>query len=170
MKKVIIIGSGGAGKSTLARQLGGVLHIKVYHLDALYWKPGWKTTEKGEWVETLGKIIAEETWIMDGNFGSTLELRAQAADSIIFLDYSTTRCLFGIIKRRIKYHGKSRPDMTDGCEEKLDWEFIKWVAQYKLKKAPEIIGKLDQYKSLGKEIYHLKNPRETEQFIASLNK
>lgn len=169
MKKVIIIGCGGAGKSTLARQLGEVLNIKVHHLDALYWKPGWTTTDKGEWKVTLAKIIAEETWIMDGNFGSTMEMRAQAADSIIFLDYSTPRCLYGIIKRRIKYHGKSRPDMTEGCEEKLDWEFVKWVAQYKRKKAPMIIRKLDEFRNQGKEIYHLKSPHETEQLVANLS-
>ncbi|MCM3662969.1 DNA topology modulation protein [Mesobacillus subterraneus] len=170
MKKVIIIGSGGAGKSTLARKLGEVIGIKVHHLDALYWKPGWKMTGKDEWEEIVLKIIKEETWIIDGNFGGTMDIRAQAADTVIFLDYSTTRCLYGIIKRRIMYHGRTRPDMNEGCPEKLDWQFIKWVAEYKRKKAPAIIEKLEQYRLEGKEIYHFTTPLETEEFIAKLSK
>jgi adenylate kinase family enzyme len=170
VKKVIIIGSGGAGKSTLARKLGEVIGIKVHHLDALYWKPGWKMTGKDEWEEIVLKIIKEETWIIDGNFGGTMDIRAQAADTVIFLDYSTTRCLYGIIKRRITYHGRTRPDMNEGCPEKLDWQFIKWVAEYKRKKAPAIIEKLEQYRLEGKEIYHFTTPLETEEFIAELSK
>jgi adenylate kinase family enzyme len=170
VKKVIIIGSGGAGKSTLARKLGEVIGIKVHHLDALYWKPGWKMTGKDEWEEIVLKIIKEETWIIDGNFGGTMDIRAQAADTVIFLDYSTTRCLYGIIKRRIMYHGRTRPDMNEGCPEKLDWQFIKWVAEYKRKKAPAIIEKLEQYRLEGKEIYHFTTPLETEEFIAELSK
>ncbi|MEH7444459.1 DNA topology modulation protein [Bacillus sp. JJ1122] len=170
MKKVIIIGSGGAGKSTLARKLGDVLGINVYHLDALYWKPGWEKTDNDEWKNTIAEIMDEDEWIMDGNFGGTMAMRASAADSIIFLDYSTVRCLYGIFKRRIMYHGKSRPDMNEGCPEKLDWEFINWVAQYKHKKAPAIIESLKQYKEQGKIIFHFTAPAETEAFISALAK
>jgi adenylate kinase family enzyme len=169
MRKVIIIGCGGAGKSTLARKLGEATGIKVYHLDSLYWKPGWKMTDKDEWAAILTEIIKEDTWIIDGNFGSTIELRASAADSIVFLDYPTLRCLYGIFKRRIQFHGKSRPDLTEGCPEKLDWEFVKWVAAYKRKKTPPIIKMLKQYQSQGKEIYHLKSPRETKEFLAKIS-
>lgn len=170
MKKVIIIGSGGAGKSTLARKLGELLGIKVYHLDALYWKPGWEKTEHDVWKDTIAEILEKDEWIMDGNFGGTMEMRARGADSIIFLDYSTARCLYGIFKRRIMYHGKSRPDMTEGCPEKLDLEFINWVAQYKRKKAPAIIELLKQYQEQGKTIYHFTAPGETDAFIAELAK
>lgn len=169
MEKVIIIGCGGAGKSTLALRLGIVLGRKVYHLDALYWKPGWVTTEKAEWKERISQILEEESWIMDGNYGGTMDMRADAADSIIFLDYSTPRCLYGIFKRRIMYHGKTRPDMNEGCPERLDWEFIKWVAQYKRHKAPAIIKKLDDLKLQGKTVYHFTSPRETEEFLAKLS-
>jgi adenylate kinase family enzyme len=127
-------------------------------------------TDKDEWAAILTEIIKEDTWIMDGNFGSTMELRARAADSIVFLDYPTLRCLYGIFKRRIQFHGKSRPDMTEGCPEKLDWEFIKWVASYKRKKTPAILKMLKQYQSQGKEIYHLKSPRETKEFLANISK
>ncbi|RSD29335.1 DNA topology modulation protein [Mesobacillus subterraneus] len=169
MEKVIIIGSGGAGKSTLAVKLGEVLGIKVYHLDALYWKPGWEMTPKDEWKLIVSGILKKDSWIMDGNFGSTLEMRAEAADTIIFLDYSTLRCLYGIFKRRIMYHGKTRPDMNEGCPEKLDWEFIKWVATYKRKKAPDIQARMERLREQGKEIYHFTSPGETARFIEKLS-
>ncbi|WP_226644728.1 DNA topology modulation protein [Mesobacillus subterraneus] len=165
MEKVIIIGCGGAGKSTLARKLGEILNIKVYHLDAMYWKPGWEMTAKDEWKKLIQQVIEEDSWLMDGNYGSTIDMRSQAADSIIFLDYSTTRCLYGIFKRRIMYHGRTRPDMNEGCPERLDWDFIKWVAKYKREKAPGIIARLEELKIQGKDIYHFTNPRETEKFI-----
>lgn len=168
MKKVMIIGSGGAGKSTLARKLGDLLSIKVYHLDVLYWKPGWVETDQDEWEQTIADILDEPEWIMDGNYGGTMEMRARAVDTIIFLDYSTPRCLYGIFKRRIMYQGKSRPDMNEACPEKLDWEFIKWVAQYKRKKAPAIIESLNLFKEQGKTIHHFKTPVEAEAFIAGL--
>lgn len=168
MEKIIIIGCGGAGKSTLARKLGEVLNIKVYHLDALYWKPGWVMTEIDEWKTLIKHMIEKETWILDGNYSSTMDMRAQAADSIIFLDYSASRCLYGVVKRRIMYHSRTRPDMNEGCPERLDWEFIKWVAQYKRKKAPGILSKLEEFKFQGKKIYHLKNSRETEAFLEGL--
>ena len=168
MEKIIIIGCGGAGKSTLARKLGEVLNIKVYHLDAIYWKPGWVMTEKDEWKSLIKHMIEKESWILDGNYGSTMDLRASAADTIIFLDYSATRCLYGVFKRRIMYQGRTRPDMNEGCPERLDWDFIKWVAQYKRKKAPSILAKLEEFKFQCKEIYHLINPRETEAFLEGL--
>ncbi|WP_079508030.1 DNA topology modulation protein [Mesobacillus jeotgali] len=166
MEKVIIIGNGGAGKSTLARKLGKAINKKVYHLDALYWKPGWEMTAKDEWKAVLTEIMSEDSWIMDGNYGSTIEMRAEAADTIIFLDYSTARCLFGIVKRRIMYHGKSRPDMNEGCQEKLDWEFLKWVSEYRRKKAPVIIDLLEKFKFTGKETHHFTHPRDADKFIA----
>lgn len=165
MEKVIIIGCGGAGKSTLARKLGKILNLKVYHLDAMYWKPGWEMTAKDEWKRLIKQVIEQDTWIMDGNYGSTMDMRAQAADTIIFLDYSTPRCLYGVFKRRIMYHGRTRPDMNEGCPERLDWDFIKWVAQYRSKKAPGIIVKLEEFRLQGKGIFHFTNPRETEKFI-----
>jgi adenylate kinase family enzyme len=171
MEKIMIIGNGGAGKSTLARKLGVVLAKEVYHLDALFWKPGWEMTASDEWKAILTEIMAKDSWIMDGNYGSTIELRARAADTIIFLDYSTSRCLYGIFKRRVMYHKKSRPDMNKGCEEKLDWTFIKWVAGYKRKKTPGILAFLDEMKTSGKEIHHFTKPRDTEHFIhETLNK
>ncbi|WP_316571132.1 DNA topology modulation protein [Neobacillus sp. YIM B06451] len=167
MKKIAIIGSGGAGKSTLARNLGKTLGLKVYHLDALFWKPGWVPMDRTAFIRLQNEIMDEETWIIDGNFGSTMDARLEKADTVIFLHYSTIRCLIGIVKRRIQYQGKTRPDMREGCQEKLDWQFITWVAGYNRKKAPSILGKL--HKMRDKQIYIFTRPSEAETFLRGLS-
>lgn len=112
MKRVIIIGSGGAGKSTLARRLGEKTGIEVIHLDMLYWKPGWVKTGKEEWCEIVRQATEKESWIMDGNFGGTFEMRAEAADTIIFLEISRLVCLYRVLKRLFFYRNTQRPDMA----------------------------------------------------------
>lgn len=167
MKKIMIIGCGGAGKSTLAKRLGEKLNLHVYHLDSMFWKPEWVPTEREEWKRLQFEILEKDEWIIDGNYGSTLDIRIEKADTIIFLDYSTVTCLYGVIKRRIIHHRKTRPDMGEGCPEKLDWEFLKWVAEYKRKKSPIIVNKLNQLEQQ-KSIIHLRTRRETEDFVKTL--
>ena len=86
MKKIIVIGSGGAGKSTFSGQLGEKLGIPVVHLDKLFWHPNWTRTPEDEWFEIIRREIARDEWIMDGNFGGTRQIRMQACDTVIFLD------------------------------------------------------------------------------------
>lgn len=127
MKKIAIVGCGGAGKSTLARQLSDILHLPVLHLDKVFWQPGWKTLPKEEEQKILEEVAMRDEWIIDGNYKGTMPTRFEAADTIIFLDFSTLLCLHRVIKRYFKYRGTTRPDMTAGCPEKLDWEFISWI-------------------------------------------
>ncbi len=88
MKRVSIIGSGGAGKSTLARRLGKATGIEVVQLDKLHWKAGWIEPSKDEWLKIVSNIIAKDSWIVDGNFGGTMETRIKRCDTIVFLDCS----------------------------------------------------------------------------------
>ncbi len=83
MRRVLVIGSGGAGKSTFARRLGDILQIDVIHLDTFYWRPGWVETPKPEWREIVLGLVQRESWIMDGNFSGTLEQRLEACDTVI---------------------------------------------------------------------------------------
>jgi adenylate kinase family enzyme len=84
MKRIAIIGSCGAGKSTLARQMGTILGLEVIHLDSFFWKPGWVETPRVEWRSTVENLVKRETWIIDGNYGSTFDIRLEAADTIVF--------------------------------------------------------------------------------------
>ena len=86
MKKVVLNGPGGPGKSTLARQLGNKLKLNVYHLDTLFWKPNWVGVSKNEQREIQIELMKKEEWIIDGNYGGTMDIRLNAADTIIFLD------------------------------------------------------------------------------------
>lgn len=111
MKKIILIGSGGAGKSTLASKLGKKLNIEVFHLDQLFWKPNWEMTDREYQIEIQNDLIMKPTWIIDGNYGGTLDLRIKSADTIIFLDRNRFICIYQVLKRVKKYNGSSRPDM-----------------------------------------------------------
>jgi adenylate kinase family enzyme len=131
MKKVILIGSGGSGKSTLARKIGEILSIEVYHLDAIFWKPGWIGTPKEEQKAVQEELTSRKSWIIDGNYGSTMDIRLQAADTIIFFDLSKWVCLYRVLKRRFQYRNKKREDMGEGCEERIDFRFLKSSIDYK---------------------------------------
>lgn len=167
MNKVVVIGSGGAGKSTFSRQLGERTGLPVHHLDALNWRPGWEPTPKDEWDALMRQLVGKETWIIDGNYGRTMDIRLAAADTIIFLDMPRHLCVYRIIKRRIMFHNKTRPDLTPGCPEHLDLKFVKWVWSYRSVSRPALLQKLSELNSQ-KTIYILRSPREVQQFLDQL--
>ncbi|MEO4052564.1 adenylate kinase [Solibacillus sp. CAU 1738] len=138
-KRILIIGSSGAGKSTLARILHQQLGLPLVHLDQLYWQPGWVATEKPVFREKMLVELEKPEWIMDGNFDSTLGLRAQYADLIILLNYPKYISFTRAMKRYLIHIGHTREDMTPGCQEQMDWEFAKWIWTYNTKALPPIL-------------------------------
>ncbi|MGM0837358.1 MAG: DNA topology modulation protein [Bacillota bacterium] len=164
MKKVVLIGSGGSGKSTLARQLGEKLSINVYHLDALFWKPKWVGVPKSEQIKVQNDLVRKEEWIIDGNYGGTMETRLNAADTIIFLDLHRAICVYRAFKRLLKFRNKTRQDMGEGCEERFDLDFFKWIWNYPKTKKPQILDLLNQL-SKDKQVIVLKSSKEVQQFI-----
>lgn len=168
-QKIILIGSGGAGKSTLARALGEVLRLPVHHLDALFWSAGWVAAAKGDWIATQEKLCAGERWILDGNFDRTLDLRLAAADTIVYLDFPRLLCLYRAVKRTFTYRGRTRPDMASGCPERLDADFLKWIWNYPVRSRPGVLEKLERLRGQ-KEIVHLRSPREVDAFLASASR
>lgn len=117
MKRVLVIGPSCAGKSTLARRLADRIGLPLVHLDPLYWRAGWRETPKEEWAQTVERLVQQDDWVIDGNYGGTLDQRLEAADTVIFLDFSRWICLRRAVKRRIQFHGRSCPDMAEGCSE-----------------------------------------------------
>jgi adenylate kinase family enzyme len=128
MQRVIIIGPCGSGKSTLARELAKRLGLPVFHMDKLNWRPGWVETPKPELLERVQAVTAGERWLIDGNYGGTLGPRLARADTVIYLDFPITLCLWRVVKRVLTHRGQTRPDMADGCPERFDLGFMLYLA------------------------------------------
>lgn len=168
MKRVLVIGSGGAGKSTFARQLGEITGLPVIHLDAEYWRPGWVEPPKAEWAARVAQLAGEERWIMDGNYGGTMPERIAAADTVVFLDLPRTTCLWSVLKRRFRYRGRARPDMTEGCDERLTLAFLKWVWDYPKTRRPAILVSLRRARADGTRVIRLRTRKAMARFLAGL--
>jgi adenylate kinase family enzyme len=138
---VAVLGSGGAGKSTFARELGARTGLPVIHLDALFWGPNWQPMPKPEWIELERGLIADEHWIMDGNYGSTQDLRLPRADTVVFLDLPRLVCVWAVIRRWSVYRRRARPDLPQN-RDRLDLEFLRWIWTYPKEKRPDVLARL----------------------------
>lgn len=167
MKRIIIIGSGGAGKSTFSKRLHEITGIELFHLDKLYWKPNWEETAKPEMLEIIKNLLKGDSWILDGNFNSTMELRMEASDTIIFFDMPRYLCLYQILKRWKSYWKTNRPDMPSGCNEKIDLKFLHWVWTFP-KNVKPIIEQRIKRTDKGKNIIRLKSRKDVEKFISNV--
>lgn len=164
----MVIGCGGSGKSTLSSILSDRLNLELISLDLHYWKPGWRETIPAEWAEIVRDLIARPNWVMDGNYGGTMDLRIARTDMIIFLHYPSWVCLFREIGRTLKYLGRVRPGMTAGCPTRISFEFWNYIWHYNKTRAPVILEKL---KSIGphQEAIILHSNREVRNWLKSIS-
>lgn len=167
MQRIAIIGSGGSGKSTVARQLGDILTLPVIHLDAFFWQPDWVETPQEEWRAVQQRFVQQERWIIDGNYSSTFDIRFARADTLIFLDFPRLLCMYRVLKRSLMYRGKTRPDMNEGCPERIDWNFLVWVWNYPSNGRVRAMKKIEQYKE-GKQVVILHHPTEVKRFLEEM--
>lgn len=167
MKRIMIVGSAGSGKSTLAQQLGKHYELPVIHLDKHYWLANWTPRANDEWDSIVQQFVQQEKWIIDGNYSRTMDARLNRAEQVIYLDMPRWLCLYRIFKRRIMYHKKSRPDMNENCQEKLDLEFVKWVWNYRKRNRVHTLQKLKEAAGRS-EVIILKSRREVMQFVDTL--
>ena len=165
MKKIIVIGCPGSGKSTFSRSLQKVIKIPLFHLDLLYWNADRTIVEESIFHQRINEIIQKDEWIIDGNYGSTMELRLQECDTVFFLDYPLEVCLNGIKERK----GKIRTDMPwQEKEDEEDIEFNTFVKNFDIQNRPRILELLKKY--FYKEIHIFKNRNEADEFIYQLEK
>ena len=163
----MIIGCGGAGKSTLAKKLHRITGIPLIHLDSHFWKPGWIETDKREWATMVDSLSDQEAWIIDGNYGGTMEIRLKKATTILFLDRSRWLCLYRVTKRVLSNYGRTRADMAEGCNERFSWEFMQYVYQYNQTRCPRILDRLDQL-SNSKNIQILSSQRAINCYLKEM--
>jgi len=162
MKRILIVGCSGAGKTTLAKELGKRLELPVHHLDRLWWRPGWAHVSREDFDAGLAEILKTDRWIIDGDYSRTLPERLKYADAVILLDYSRTLCLFRALKRIARFRGNVRPDMAEGCPERFDREFLRYVWNFHRDMRPRVEAALEGFSG---ELIRLKTPRETEVFL-----
>lgn len=167
MRRVLVIGSGGAGKSTVATRLAERTGLPVIHLDALYWRDGWTEPSKEEWAHVVEQLVAGDRWIMDGNYGGTLEVRLAAADTVIFLDLPRTVCIRRVVQRWIHFRGRTRPDMSPGCPERITWEFLRWIWSYPTNRRPRILQQLSALRA-DQRVEVLRSASAVDAFFQSL--
>ena len=165
MKRILVLGNGGSGKSTFSEALGNKTGIPVVHLDSYYWKPGWAMPGNDEWLAILESLLQKDSWIMDGNYRHTIDMRLEQADTVFFLDIPTGLCLNRIYRRAL--FPKQRIDTIKGCRERVDREFLKWVMNYSREIRPELISKLESV--IGeKKVFIFQSKKEIAEYLSSL--
>lgn len=166
MERILIIGGNGCGKTTLAQKLANNLDLPLIHLDVLYWRDHWKSATDDEFDELLIKELVKPKWIIDGNMKRSIPLRLKYCDTVIYMDFSRTLCVYGAIIRVTKNYGKSRTDMGGFCPEKFDKDkikFIKTIWKNDKSNRKQFYEMLDKEHSVNKIV--LKNRRQVEKFL-----
>ena len=161
MKKIIIIGCPGSGKSTFARALQAATGLPLYYLDMLYWNADKTTVSKEVFRGRLREILDTDAWILDGNYGATIEMRLEKCDTVFFLDYPTEVCLDGIRTR----FGKPRADMP-WVETEEDVEFLDFIKAFEAESRPKILTLLKQHPE--KQVITFRSREEAEDYLQTI--
>ncbi|MEH0840828.1 AAA family ATPase [Micromonospora sp. CPCC 205711] len=140
MRRILIVGSSGAGKSTLARAVARRLDLPLIHLDRHYWRPGWAAPAEADFRAEVAALAARPSWVMDGNYGATLDLRLPRADLLVLVDLPWPLCLARVLRRRWDPRAAGRDDLPDGCPERLDLDFLRYLRRYPRDSRPRVLA------------------------------
>jgi adenylate kinase family enzyme len=166
LERVVILGTGGAGKSTLARELSLRTGLPVVHLDVVLWKPGWTRGSREDDRRAFAAAIAGDRWILDGDFLSVGggEARFERADTVVFLDLPRRTCLRRVLTRAVRDRRRRRPDLPEGCAEGFDLDLLRWMWSYPQNSRPRILRILEGLDgSVG--VHMLRSPAEVRRFV-----
>ena len=165
MKRVIVIGCPGSGKSVFSRELHRVAGLPLCHLDRLRWNADRTFVSREVLLDRLKPILTSEYWIIDGNYASTMELRMQACDTVVFLDYPTEVCVEGYLSRR----GIARPDMPwVEAPDEIDSEFLGLIQSYRDDHRSNVLALLERYPDKQRLVF--RSREEATEFLAELQR
>ena len=165
VQRVVIVGPGGAGKSTLARRLGARTGLPLIHLDEHFWHPGWIETPRDTWRIRQRELFAGDAWIADGNYSATLDERLPRADTVIFLDFPVWRTIPRALRRSIGHRGTAV--QAEGCPERVDVQFLRWIANYRRRSRPVVLAAIAEHAPRAR-VHVLRNPRAVDAFVDAI--
>lgn len=165
MKRILVIGGNGSGKSTFSKKLAEKTGLPLVHLDKILWHGNWEFITMEEFYPLLDAELKKDEWIIDGNYEHTLERRLQFCDTVFYFDFPTVSCIFGVTERVIKNYGKTRDDMGGNCPEKFDLEFYKAILRFNKNNRPKTKALLEKYKP---ELIVFKNRKQAEKYLENI--
>jgi adenylate kinase family enzyme len=165
VQRVAILGPGGAGKSTLADELGKRTGLPVVHLDHYFWHPGWIETPRDEWRARQEELFTADTWIADGNYSATADLRLRRADTVLLVDFPVWRTIPRALRRSLGNHG--RCVQADGCPERVDRHFLWWIATYRRRSRPKVFALVSAHAPEANFLV-LRSPRAVRELLDSI--
>jgi len=167
VRRILIVGSSGAGKTTLAREVARRLDLPLIHLDRHYWRPGWVPAAADDFRAEVAALAARPAWVMDGNYRSSLDLRLPRADLLVLCDPPRLRCLARVLRRRWAHRAAPRPDLPDGCPEQVDLQFLRYVWDYPRRSRPLVHAAVAAH-APAVPVVRLRTRREVRRWLATL--
>jgi len=165
MRRVAIMGPGGAGKSTLARELGARSGLPVVHLDRHFWHPGWVETPLEQWRSVQERLFVADEWIADGNYSATAEVRLRRADTVVLLDFPAWRTVPRALRRSLTHYGKAV--QAEDCPERVDPKFFLWIVNYRRRSRPKVLRAIEMHAPTA-AVHVLHGPREVRAFLGEV--
>ena len=164
MDRIAVVGCSGGGKSTLARKLGAKLGLPIVHLDVIFWLPGWKESDDARFRAKLEAALAGGRWITDGNFSRMADLHFAGAEMIVWVDQPRTLCVRRALLRVIRERGGKRADMAEGCDERIDVEFLRYIWRWNAVTRPKIEAAIARHAPTT-PVVRLRNDREITEWL-----
>jgi adenylate kinase family enzyme len=167
MRRVLVIGCAGAGKTSFARKLAAKIGLPLIHLDFHFWRPGWELPDGSDWRRQVAALAAAPEWIMDGNYSNSYDLRMPRADTLIWLDYPRGLCMRRVLWRTLTGYGRVRPDLPEQCPERLDFPFLRYVWEFSVRHRPRIVDALEKFGG-HLRVIRLADDRDGDRFLATV--